>query len=352
MGDMNGPARIVGALAAVALIGGVLGRSELLVAQRAGNADPHYRVLTVYDAATHHAIDSVQVVDLLAAKFGLPNGRAFTNDSGRVLLAFLRQQHDSAVIQVAKPGYEERRLVVMVSPADTGSLSLALTRTSADARVASPVTTSKRHFAVFDSASKQALEGVEVADVLGAATAFTDAKGAATVAVSFTGAKAMVTLRKVGYAPATLVIDAGDSISTMKQALVRLVDLAAITATAQRTSVISRFMEGFDQRRKVGLGKFVTREELRKEDGRTLIDALAVHGILKFHRGCMGALIYIDGVPQGSGWVDNPRNPPWPGTETDQYDGVEFYASSLLAPAEFSGGGSSCGVLLLWTRKQ
>jgi hypothetical protein len=350
---MDGSSRIVGALAAVAILSGVLGRPELLVAQRGGNSNPHYRVLTVYDAETHHAIDSVQVVDLLAAKFGLPNSRAFTNDSGRVLLAFLRRQHDSAAVQIAKPGYEERRFVVMMGLADTAPVTVALARAKPDPRGPSKFTASKRRFTVFDSASEHGLEGVEVADAVGGSTTLTDARGAATVVITFIASNGMVTLRKVGYAPATLVIEAADTTSTFRQDLSKLVDLAPITATAPRTDILSRLMTGFEERRKVGLGKFVTRDELRKNDGRTLSDALAGLGIVPENRDprCgRRALVFVDGVRLGTGWTDNLLKA-WPGNYADDFDGVEFY-SGAAAPAEFSGPGLSCGALVLWTRKQ
>jgi hypothetical protein len=340
--------RIAGPTASAAALAASLMVAAPTIAQQAPDEHPRGRVLTIYDAATHRPIDGVEVVDLLAAKYGMANDRAFTNDSGRVLLAFLRRQHDSAVVQVAKPGYEERRFIVMVGAADTAPLSVALAPATSPARATSKVSTGKRSFAIFDSVTKQALDGVEVSDALGAGTAVTDARGGAAVVVTYTGAKAMVMLKKVGYAPTTLVIDASDTTSTIRQDLPRLVDLPAVTANAPRTDILSRLMEGFEERRKIGLGKFITPEQMRKYDGMTLAMALASRGMIPVNRtggSCRGGpLTFVDGVRQ--------QGQSWAGPDTDQYDAAEYYASSATAPAEFSAPGARCGILLLYTRKQ
>ena len=63
--------------------------------------------------------------------------------------------------------------------------------------------------------------------------------------------------------------------------------------------------------------------------------------------------IYVDGVLRWQG-PDSPTNPPFDLNliQVSDLAGAEFYAGGASLPVQFSPTGTSCGVLLLWTRER
>ncbi len=63
--------------------------------------------------------------------------------------------------------------------------------------------------------------------------------------------------------------------------------------------------------------------------------------------GCFPRL-YLDGLPMSCDeepfMIDNLLTP-------DHIEAVEVYANGSQAPAQYGGFGSSCGVVLIWTRR-
>jgi hypothetical protein len=129
----------------------------------------------------------------------------------------------------------------------------------------------------------------------------------------------------------------------------------------------------FEERRKLGVGHFVDKAELRKiEGGRSLINYLGGHipglsvyrpdprnrqtdyylssgrGATISHTSFCPVQIYMDGVPfiMPKSTADTPDISD---LTADDYSGIEYYPASM-APPEYNKTGSGCGVLLFWRR--
>jgi hypothetical protein len=186
----------------------------------------------------------------------------------------------------------------------------------------------------------------------------------------------VVWVRHVGYAPLTVQFAFAANAITERQLLLSNVQtLDSVVVAATRPA-----LPEFEDRRKLGIGQFFTREELAKQESRRLSDILSrVSGLRILHatggsqawvvggRG-MGAVYRPDPTSAALGaqpacyadvWLDGALlyrgdmgsmlwdvNSMAPGT----LEAVEFYASAQ-APIRYSRANMECGVLLLWTRR-
>ena len=116
------------------------------------------------------------------------------------------------------------------------------------------------------------------------------------------------------------------------------------------------WLEDFHRRaERGGFGWFATRGEiershpvrttdlLRATPGIHLVSARGAGYAVRGRGGCVPA-VYLDGVrlPGGAGSIDLWASP-------SSLEGIEVYQGTAV-PAEFSGPGSACGAVLLWTR--
>lgn len=141
--------------------------------------------------------------------------------------------------------------------------------------------------------------------------------------------------------------------------------------------------EGFEERRRMGFGKFIDLETLKANEHRRLSDLLrGIQGLrLVWYKPCavpggatcdppelwasgtrMGRTcwmsVYLDGLPM---FVSNSRDqfrffgrrPPDFSREFQIHElaGVEVYRSAAELPGEFGGATSDCGVVVLWSRR-
>ena len=129
-------------------------------------------------------------------------------------------------------------------------------------------------------------------------------------------------------------------------------------------------LEGFEERRKMGLGSYIDSVRLRKEEGRRLGDLVRQMRGLKVIIGPRGQLwavnptkTNLDGSPScfSSVYLDrvllfrsgSRDTPPDLGRDIQisNLDAIEWYSGSAQVPAEFGIRNSDCGVLVLWTRR-
>ena len=118
---------------------------------------------------------------------------------------------------------------------------------------------------------------------------------------------------------------------------------------------------GFFERKQTGFGAFVEREEIEKRDPRFMSDLF--RGRLGFRvAGSPGSarlvsrrsstfanatcmpVIYLDGIPMERGSIDALIHP-------SSVEAIEAYSGTSQLPAQYSGAGSGCGVVLIWTRR-
>lgn len=221
---------------------------------------------------------------------------------------------------------------------------------------------------VFDFSTGEPIEGAEIVDLMSGTKAVTTKTGTVSL-VYLPDGGSLVRIRKIGYTPITtfFAISPADTIPLTIMLVSTAAVLPAVVTRDSSPHYISPGLRQFEERRKVGLGHFVTEAELRKSDAREMPDVLRqVSGVrincttrtprrctaASFSAGCPSA-IYVDGI----------RNTDLNllMLQVGQFAGVEVY-SAATAPAQYSMtesratagrmGSASCGVLLFWTRER
>jgi hypothetical protein len=185
-----------------------------------------------------------------------------------------------------------------------------------------------------------------------------------------------VIVRKLGYVFADTVVEIADEENRSIQ--VRLVRGTNLDSVSVRER--GGMMSSFDEHRKIGLGQFLTREELDKVRGAMLGSVLSQFRGTKIMvgRGNYSAVASSRGGTSLNGdglrglkpacystvILDNmvvySEKAGRPGNQAlfminemspDQLEGVEFYQGPAQIPDRYSGLDLSCGLLVLWTRR-
>jgi TonB family protein len=167
--------------------------------------------------------------------------------------------------------------------------------------------------------------------------------------------------RRLGFAPVTLPIQVTPGLGPAHvEILLGLLPTALkpIVVQTKRVDYTGR-LAGYYQRleRRTG-GYFITREQIDRENPRMLSQLLThVPGVsaIRMRAGGGGVrmrgrtcwpLVWLDGLPMGTGEVDLDAFPPY------TIQGIELYLGATTAPIRYIGprGLSSCGTILLWSR--
>lgn len=230
---------------------------------------------------------------------------------------------------------------------------------------------------VLDSTSGQPLPGVVV--TIGGRSVSGDESGRFIMA-SLVPGRWRLELRHLGYTPLDTMVSLETSdtvrvVFTMKRLPPQL-DTVSVKAAAP--GEMPGEIREFEVRRAKGTGQFITREELRKNDERTLPDVLRgrlpglglqvgdrgtfmysrsqqpPHALLK---GAGGKPCYIQVVQDGvviyrHGGMSAEGPPDISQLLTRNYDAIEFYSGPSRTPPEFRTEGAMCGTLILWTRRK
>jgi hypothetical protein len=221
---------------------------------------------------------------------------------------------------------------------------------------------------VYDAQTYQPIEGVEVSDVMAGNKSLTSSTGNVSLFFLPEGAS-LVRIRKLGYESQTFMVEiAPKDSSPITIVLSRVAELAPVVTTSDSAPHhISPGLREFDERKKAGFGYFIDEAQLRKDEGQPLSNEIVGHvpGVIMTLRGAL-----VSGRPNCNGaalnncrpgncavavYQDGVRLTPAPDftrIETDDYAGIEFYASPTSVPAQYGGRGAGCGVLLLWTRER
>jgi outer membrane cobalamin receptor len=168
-------------------------------------------------------------------------------------------------------------------------------------------------------------------------------------------------VRAIGYAPkrvpVTLSSRAPGSVGVVLDE--RLNTLQSVVVQADRTK-LNKDYNGFLERQKRGMGRFLSEEDLNRRNPIVITDALrTTPGLSVVPNGTgFGYAIQGRGGCQPDVWVDGMRV--FDGaTDLDQLvrptdvAGVEVYNGPGTVPAQFmgAGGGGSCGVVAIWTKR-
>lgn len=228
-----------------------------------------------------------------------------------------------------------------------------------------------------DDATGRPIKGGYVALLLGdrttAASALADADGRFRMRTPEPGRYYIfathVAYRRITRGPVD--VHAGAEVDVEVRLTARPIELDSVLVSAGGRGAGSVLENaGFNARERIGLGRFVTREDIERRNPRELNDVLRVipgvqvvptgtgqmDVVLRGGRVARGPsrthvcypAVYIDGVRTPSGG----RMP----TELNQIinpwtvEGIEIYRGPSEVPAIFGGPGSACGAIVLWTR--
>ena len=215
----------------------------------------------------------------------------------------------------------------------------------------------------------------------------TDASGRYVLAGVPAGTETVL-IRLIGYRPQRqrVVLNVGDTTWLNVELVPRgPQELEPVEVTAVNP-VPMGLREGFEERRRMGFGKFIDLETLKKNEHRKISDLLraiagvrliyvehclipgrqmcyppalsaagtrAVADIMAPDKPCWMS-VYFDGMPvYQSGPGSRGKVPPDFSKDFNiwELEGVEVYRSSAELPTEFSGATSECGVIALWSRR-
>jgi hypothetical protein len=170
---------------------------------------------------------------------------------------------------------------------------------------------------------------------------------------------------RIGYADAETQSIELHADSTLVAELVMSVDavkFAPLTVVAPR----DRYLEarGFYERQESGTGDFLSGDQLRRRNARSLVDLLRGMRGVKIQRVNWKSEVYLAGancLPQivvdGVTMRYGGKTVAATGAQTiedlvnvDHIQGVEVYRGGSGAPIEFEGPNAGCGVIVIWTR--
>jgi hypothetical protein len=171
-----------------------------------------------------------------------------------------------------------------------------------------------------------------------------------------------VVVRKVGYGALETRLSFNPGTLQREVFLTRTTTLDSVKVLAQRPVI-----REFEEHKKLGMGKFITRAQLESREGRRLGELLStlmgVHitgkGTSAFVAGSRGprsisggsclANVYLDRMLMYGRRGDPPFDvnsiPP------EEIEAIEYYASAATTPMEYSTLNSTCGVIVIWTRR-
>lgn len=192
--------------------------------------------------------------------------------------------------------------------------------------------------------------------------------------------------RAIGFLPVRMqvAVDGRDTVRANASLIPGEVRLPTIEVEGAIPRPKGVGIEAFEERRRLGFGKFYDALELRKMEHLRLDDLLRRKGGVEvqpkmvdgqriwvalnpYRRTNGGVLacamqVYLDGSKIGTGgWIGARRADlgTWEGAyppdlrqfELSSLEAIEVYRSTAQVPTEYGGATASCGVLLLWSRR-
>ena len=177
--------------------------------------------------------------------------------------------------------------------------------------------------------------------------------------------------RALGYHPVrqTLRLFERDTVTRdVTMAVSDAPQLEAVNINARTVRSIG--IDGFEERRKTGLGSYLDSTRLRREEARRLGDVARQMRGIKIVSGPRGQMFAANPMKTSAGggascyasvYLDraliyrsgDPGGPPDLGRDFPiaSLAAVEWYRGTTPVPAEFGIRNSDCGVLVLWTRR-
>lgn len=214
--------------------------------------------------------------------------------------------------------------------------------------------------AIVEDERKRPLADAQVAVIGAARSAQTNDKGEFLLGDLPVGTHTLA-VRKVGYVPEQRVVDILPNDTTRQQFSLSTVERVLDTVRVTATRVYSRSLEGFNERRKHGLGKFLDEDEIARMNPFETSDVLRRVPLVRVRssggesqvvmrsdlggRDCMPH-VWVDGFEMYGMTTDEMDMMTRPG----QLEAIEVYTSAILAPPEFAHGFDNCGTIAIWTK--
>jgi hypothetical protein len=171
-------------------------------------------------------------------------------------------------------------------------------------------------------------------------------------------------VRKPGFVPESVVVDAAGPDSVV--VVVRLMPVAAVLPSVEvEGRRVSAKMVGFEERKRLGVGRFLTEDEIARGPGTRLSDKLRVlPGVrVLYSRGGSMNQVRIATTRGPDGFrnipcyvrviVDGAHVPPdfsINHIDPNEVAALEWYAGPSQIPAQYNISGNSCGLLIIWTK--
>jgi hypothetical protein len=211
---------------------------------------------------------------------------------------------------------------------------------------------------VIRNADGQPVPGARITVADARAMAISASDGSYRLASLPTGTR-RVDVIMIGYAPLSTAADLRPNqtvtLNPILQRRTAMLDSVAVYAAATRD------YSGFEARRKKGLGYFVTAAQARKSGARDVLQALVMAPGLRgggiSGRGGCRPVVYVDGLMFGGGLggFGSPLDTAIPFSDVG---GIEVYANSADAPAQFGSPGNQtglsnsggCSVVVVWSK--
>jgi len=201
-----------------------------------------------------------------------------------------------------------------------------------------------------DDSTSERISGAEVLIEIRGRRTLTDSEGRY-VLMGLPAGSHNVLVRAVGYVPRTVTIRAvaGQVVRSDLRLVPAPIRLDPVEVTGRMPRPRGIGLEGLEDRRRLGFGRFVDSAVLRDSEHFDLVTVLRRAGVEISEKRAVGRRgcpmqVYIDGILY--------RDPP----NLDFFSvaglaGVEAYMSTAQVPSEYAGLDQFCGVLLLWTRR-
>lgn len=182
--------------------------------------------------------------------------------------------------------------------------------------------------------------------------------------------------RMLGHLPVRMAvaIPAGDTIRANATLIRSDVVLDPIEVIGETPRPRGDGLEAFEERRRMGFGKFIDSTEMHRSEHVRLDDLLQRHGVIIMgagqrripvnprYRSIGGSYncamsVFLDGVRIGEGGragassIDTERLDVRNLIRTHQLTAAEIYLGAASIPIQFGGASGACGAIVLWSRR-
>ena len=190
---------------------------------------------------------------------------------------------------------------------------------------------------------------------IGADVVRTDSSGTFVVSLPRTDS-VTIHVRRIGFEQVTFALSVDEAIGNRIEVVLNAIaqNLSAVEVQELEFRAMT-ILRNFDERRKTGLGVYITREDIERRN---------THDVVELLRGQRGVTVDRGGdvrfVRQASRactpdvYVDGQFTPGLPLTTVlaQDVEGIEVYSGISQLPAEFMRPGKfNCGAIVLWSRR-